>query len=95
MASGVGTVTIDFGSFPGANEASITFSDAAVQATSGVEAYVMGGDTTADHTASDHRYFAMLCALSSAPDAGVGGTIYARSEHKLQGTFKVRYVWAD
>jgi hypothetical protein len=95
MASGLGTVTIDFGAFPGSNEASITFADAAVQATSAVEAYVMGGDTTGDHTAADHRYFAMLCALSAEPTAGVGGNIHARSEHKLQGTFKVRYVWAD
>jgi hypothetical protein len=95
MASGVGSATLDFGAFPGSNEASVTFSDASVSTTSGVEAYVMGGDTTADHTADDHKYFACFVGLSASPTNGVGGTIYARSEHKLQGTFKVRYVWAD
>ena len=90
-----GTATIDFGAFPGSNEASVTFSDAAVGATSKVEAFIMGADTTADHTASDHQYAGQLFSLTAKPTAGVGGTIYARSIHKMQGTFAVRWVWVD
>lgn len=92
--SGMGAVTIDFGAFPGSNEASITFADASIGGTAKVDAFVMAGDTTADHTAADHRYAEQFFSLSGVPDAGVGGTIYARSIHKMQGTFAVRWVWA-
>ena len=96
MASGQGTATIDFGAFPGANEAQVTVGDAGVSATSKAEAYFMADDTTSDHTASDHRYAAMLVALTcGTPTAGVGFNIYARCADKMQGTFEVRYVWAD
>jgi hypothetical protein len=89
-----GTATIDFGAFPGSNEASVAFADPDIGATAKVDAFVMAGDTTADHTAADHRYAGQLFSLSAAPSAGVGGTIYARSIHKLQGTFAVRWRWA-
>ena len=89
-----GSVTIDFGAFPGSNEASASFSDATIGAGAKVEAFIMADDTTAEHTASDHRYAGQLFSLTAAPNAGVGGTIYARSIHKMQGTFAVRYVWA-
>ena len=93
--SGTGTVTLNFGAFPGSNEASITFADASVLAGSKVEAFIMAADTTSDHTASDHKYAPQLFSLTASPTAGVGGTIYGRSIHKMQGTFAVRYVWAD
>ncbi|WP_310530715.1 hypothetical protein [Novosphingobium sp.] len=89
-----GTATLDFGAFPGTNEASITFASAGIAAGSRVTAAIMGGDTTSDHTASDHRYAAALIGLSCAATAGVGGTIYARSSEKLQGTFAVRWSWS-
>lgn len=95
MATGQGTVTIDFGAWPGSNEASIGFTDATISGTSKVEAYVMADDTTADHTASDHQYVGLWLSLTGSASAGVGGTIYGRSTEKLQGTFKLRYVWAD
>lgn len=96
MATGQGTVTINFGSFPGSQEASIAFSDASVGATSKVEAYVMASDTTSDHTATDHKYLPNFAVFTGEASAGVGGTIYARSmPNKLIGTFKLRYVWAD
>lgn len=91
--SGTGTVTIDFGAFPGSNEASVNFTDAAVLVGSKVDAFVMSDATTSDHTASDHKYAELFFSLSGQPDAGVGGTIYARSIHKMQGTFSVRWVW--
>jgi len=97
MASAQGTITIDFGAFPGSNEASVFVPDqATIGAGSKAESFVMADDTTTDHTASDHRYFAALVGLScGTPSAGTGFTIYARSTEKLQGTFALRWVWAD
>ena len=95
MATGQGTVTINFGSFPGAQEASIAFTDAAISGTSKVEAYVMADDTTSDHTANDHRYLGQFVNLTGSASAGVGGTIYGRAVRKMIGTFKLRYIWAD
>lgn len=97
MASGQGTATMDFGAFPGSNEASIVVTGQdSIGLGSKAESFVMADDTTTDHTASDHRYFAALVGLScGTPVAGTGFTIYARSTEKLQGTFALRWVWAD
>ena len=97
MATGQGTATIDFGAFPGSNEASIAVTgQGSILTTSKAEAYVMGDDSTGDHTASDHRYFAALMGLTcGTPTLANGFTIYARSTEKLQGTFALRWVWAD
>lgn len=97
MATGLGTATIDFGSFPGSNEASVAVTgQGAISATSKADAYVMGDDTTGDHDASDHRYFDMLCGLTcGTPTAATGFTIYATSSQPLEGTYQVRWVWAD
>jgi hypothetical protein len=97
MASGQGTATVDFGAFPGSNEASVVVTGiAAINSTSGVEAFVMADDTTADHTANDHRYFNAQAGLTcGTPTTGVGFTIYENSAYKLTGTYAVRYVWAD
>ena len=97
MATGQGTATIDFGTFPGSNEASIAVTgQASIGIGSKAEAYVMADDTTSDHTASDHRYFAALMGLTcGTPSAGTGFTIHDRSTEKLQGTFALRWVWAD
>ena len=97
MATGQGTATIDFGAFPGSNEASVAVTgQGTISGTSKAEAYVMGDDTSGTHTASDHRYFAALVGLTcGTPSAGTGFTIYVRSTEKLTGTFSVRWVWAD
>jgi len=95
MATGQGIVTIDFGVFPGSQEASVTFSDATISGTSKVEVYVMASDSTADHTTNDHKYLPLLVHHTGEASAGVGGTIYGRALQKLIGTFKLRYVWAD
>lgn len=97
MATGLGTATIDFGAYPGSNEASVSVAgQTAIQATSKADAYVMGDDSTVDHTANAHRYFDLLAALTcGTPSAGTGFTIYASSTEKLQGTFQVRWVWVD
>ena len=97
MANATGTAVIDFGAFPGSNEASIAVTgQGTISATSKVEAYVMGDDTSGTHTANDHRYFAALVGLTcGTPSAGVGFTIYGRSTEKLTGTFALRWVWTD
>jgi hypothetical protein len=95
MATGQGTVTIDFGVFPGSQEAAIAFADATISGTSKIEAYVMAGDSTTDHTANDHKYLGLWVTFTAEPIAGVGGTIYARALDKMTGTFKLRYIWSD
>lgn len=97
MATGQGTAIIDFGAFPGSNETSVTVTgQTAILATSKAEAYIMGDESTVDHTAQDHRYVGLWLALTcGTPTASTGFTIYGRSTEKLQGQFQVRYVWAD
>jgi hypothetical protein len=97
MATGQGTATLNFGAFPGSNEASVTVTgQTSISATSKAEAFVMADDTSGTHTASDHRYFAALAGLTcGTPTAAIGFTIFARATEKLQGTFAVRWVWAD
>ena len=94
MATGTGTATIDFGT--GSNEAQASVAVPTIAATAKAEAWVMGDDTSAHHTAADHRYLPVLASLTcGTPTAETGFTIYARSLHKLTGTWTVRYVWAD
>ena len=94
MASGVGDAVIDFGAWPGSNEASVAVAAAGVTATSHVEAWVMGNETTADHTAADHRYFPLFASLTTEPGTD-DFNVYARSTQKLQGLWKLHYVWAS
>jgi hypothetical protein len=96
MASGVGVAEIDFGAWPGANEASVSVTgQGEITPQASAEAWLMADDTTTDHTADDHRYAAVLMGLTcGTPTNGVGFTIYARSIEKLTGAFKVRWVWS-
>ena len=97
MPSATGTATIDFGVAPGSNEASIAVTgQTEITALGKCEAWVMGDDTSTDHTASDHKYFPVFASLTcGTPSAGVGFTIYARSTQKLTGNWTVRFVWAE
>lgn len=97
MATGQGTTTINFGAHPGANEASAAVTgQTSIGVGSKAEAFVMADDTTATHTAGDHRYVPLWLALTcGTPTAGTGFTIYGRSDQKLHGEFSVRWVWAD
>ena len=90
-----GTATLDFGAFPGSNEAFVDVTGQTdIGASNVVTAFVGADDTSGTHTASDHRYFAMLAELTCGnPTAGTGFTIYARSSEKLQGTFQVRFAY--
>jgi hypothetical protein len=91
-----GTATINFGSFPGNSEASVAVTgQASIVGTSVPEAFIVGSDTTADHTANDHRYAGLWIALSAGDiSPGVGFTIYAHCIDKMQGTFAVRWRWS-
>ena len=97
MATGQGTATIDFGAFPGSAEAVIAVAgQTGISATSKAEAFFMGDDTSATHTAADHRYAPAFIGLTcGTPTAGVGFNIYARAVDQMQGAFSVRFVWAD
>lgn len=94
MATGTGTATIDFGAWPGSNEASIVVAAEGVTPSTHIEAWVMGDSTTPDHTANDHRYFPLLAALTT--EAGTNEfTIHGRSLQKMQGQWLLHYVWAN
>lgn len=54
----------------------------------------MASDTTADHTASDHKYAPLFISMTCGDIVnGVGFTIHARARDKMQGTFLVHWVW--
>lgn len=93
--SGSGTATLDFG--VGSNEASILVSGLSeIAAGAEIAVWVSATDTSASHSASDHRYFPALASLTaSGSTEGVGFTIYARSVHKLTGTWAVRFSWKN
>jgi hypothetical protein len=97
MANNQGTATVNFGAFPGLNETSVAVTgQTSIVATSKVEAFIMGDDTSGGHTASDHRYATTLIGLScGTPVAGTGFTLYARCLDKMEGSFAVRWVWSD
>jgi hypothetical protein len=91
----IGTATIDFGSWPGANETSVVVTgQAGINSTSNVEAYFMA-ESTADHTVSDHEYAPCFIKLACGNIVvGTSFTIFARCADQMQGTFKVHWVWA-
>lgn len=97
MSSATGTATLDFGTYPGSNEASVAVTgQSSILATSKADAFVMADDTSIHHTAEDHRYFESFATLScGTPTPATGFTIYARSHHKLTGQWIVRWVWVD
>jgi hypothetical protein len=94
--TGTGTAEIDFGAWPGSNEASVTVAAVGVTATPAthVETWVMATDSTLDHTAADHKYFPSLAVLTA--EAGADQfTVHGRSLHKMQGRWAFHYVWAN
>jgi hypothetical protein len=94
MATGI--ATIDFGSWPGSNEASVTISSqTGILSTSNVEAYFMANDSTADHSTGDHQYAPCLIKVTCGSIVvNTSFVIYGRCTDKMQGTFKVHWVWA-
>jgi hypothetical protein len=97
MATGQGTVTFNFGIAPGTNVVSTTVSDTGVGATSKVEIYLMGTDSTVEHNMTEHQLLPLggLSLSCTAITAGVGFTAQAATLLRLTGNIKARYVWAD
>lgn len=96
MASGSGTATLNFGAWPGTNEATAAVAgQAAISTTSAAEAFLMA-EASGAHTAADVAYAALFMALTcTVPVAATGFTITARAAYTLTGTFAVRWVWSD
>lgn len=97
MASGVGTSTLDFGSAPGTNIATVAVTgQAEIPADAYIEAWFQG-DSTADHNAYEHLYvFPQRVGLVCGDIvAGTGFTVHAETELRLTGTIKCRWVWSD
>ena len=94
MATGIGTATIDFGAAPGSSTTELTVTgQTAISATDYVEIW-MQGDSTADHNAYEHLIAPILLRASDIV-AGTSFKINAFSEHRLTGTFKVRWIWSS
>jgi hypothetical protein len=93
--SGTGTATLDFGT--GSNEASVTVTGlSGILSTAAVTVGIKADATSGTHTANDHKYVALFCAvMADTPIVSTGFTIYARSSHLLQGTFVVEYNWSN
>ena len=98
MATNQGTITFNFGAAPGTNVVSAVVADAAIGASSNIEIYLSGLDSTVDHNAYEHGLFSMLAPIQLTPisrTAGVGFTGQMATQLRLTGTVKCRYVWAD
>jgi len=94
MASGQGSIEIDFGGGDGSNEADVDVLVPSIASTQAAEAFIMYEPST-DYTDADQGYLATLISLTcTPPTTGVGFTIYARSLEKIKGKVKIRYVWA-
>jgi len=95
--TGFGTTTLNFGAYPGSNEASVTVTGlTAISSTSTTNAYISADGTTANYTADDHKYLAAFISLTcSNATNGSGFTIYARSLEKIEGLVSVNYYWSN
>jgi hypothetical protein len=76
---------------PGTNTASTTVSVPAITADSSISAFLIS-DTTADHNAYEHEVLDLKLSCDTIVP-GVGFTINAYSDDRLDGDFKVRYAW--
>lgn len=106
MATGKGTVDLDFGAFPGASEASVAITgQTSISSTSYAEAWIEGGTATSDHSTDEHNIepIQLRCGPRSN---GVGFTIFGVNANnltepgigvgtRLHGKFKVNWVWSD
>jgi hypothetical protein len=90
-----GTAVIDFGAFPGSNEASVVITgEGSIVDGSETDAWIVA-KPTADHTLNDHAYAAaMIGVTTGALVASTGFTIYGRCTEKMQGTFNLQWAWA-
>ena len=87
-----GTTTIDFGTAPGSQYATIAVTGQTTIATdSHVEAWLMG-EATASHNAYEHAMAPLRLTCGSIV-AGTGFTIVGVCDWRVAGTFSVHWVW--
>ena len=90
-----GTATLNFSTGLTSTSVAVT-GQTDITAGAKVQAFIMADDTSADHTANDHRYIGLFMALScGALVAGTGFTIYANSLYELVGQYSVRWMWTN
>jgi len=96
MANALGTATLDFGAWPGSNEAQVVIGgQSAISAGSYTGVFPMA-EASGAHTLNDSTYAFMWIAVTcTAAVAGVGFTVLARSAYSFTGTFVIRWVWSD
>lgn len=89
-----GTTSIDFGAFPGVTDVSLAVTgQASIIAGTLVEAWVRPV-ATVDHSADEH-WVENMKVVAGNISAGVGFTIYARSEDNTRryGLWTVAWAW--
>lgn len=97
MATGQGTLVFDFGAAPGTNIATTTSITATgMSATSKVEIYLDGTDSTATHNAYEHAIIE-LGGFTMKPILKTTNSFNAQAASltRLTGTISARFVWAD
>lgn len=89
-----GSATIDFGATPTDVGTVAVTGQGAILATSSVEAFIMA-ETSADHTAEDHKALALMARLvCDVPVAATGFNIQIFVlGGKFAGRYTVRWVW--
>lgn len=90
-----GTTTINFGvaTIPWTVDASVDVTgQAAILSTSLVEAWIMAGTATADHSEDEHMIedIRLICGI---PTAGTGFTIFGFTVTPVYGQYTVQWVW--
>lgn len=94
MATGTGSVEIDFGAGGTVATATVT-GQTSILATDHVGAWFMAEAST-DHSAETHRYILPLFVglAVGAPTAATGFTVTASSLITLTGKIKCRWAWS-
>jgi hypothetical protein len=101
MAFGTGVATVSFPvsaqagkPYIGSNEGKVTVTGiASIDANSSVEVFIMGNDSTTDHNAIEHEIIDLKLTVENIVP-GTGFDIVAISSQRLDGDFKVHYVWS-
>lgn len=97
MATGQGTITFNFGTGKGSTKSAQVYAEAiGMLATSGVEIYIGGTDSTTEHNEEEHRLIGSS-GFGAYPVFKDGDGFFAEAISTLQltGTIMCRFVWAD
>jgi hypothetical protein len=88
-----GTGLIDFGATSGgSSEATLAITgQSSILSTSTVQCWIVNA-STATNTADDHLV-AEITVMPTQPTAGVGFSIVAHTNFRLNGTFNVAWLW--